>query len=113
MKVLKYLLGIAFPLLVVLSCTKQNYEDTSFLATDPAPAALSALFDITQDNTGLVTITPNGESISFYEVYYGDATSTPVKILPGKNAQHVYPEGVYTVKVVGHSITGKLTEATQ
>jgi hypothetical protein len=113
MKLLKYFFSISFLMLVIAGCKKEKYDDTSFLQTDHAPAALSALFDITQDNTGLVTITPNGESISFFEVYYGDATTTPVKILPGRNIQHVYPEGVYPVRIVGHSITGKITEATQ
>ena len=113
MKVLKYFLSITFLLVVLLCCKKEKYDDTSFLASDTAPAKLSALFEITQDNTGLVTITPNGESLSFYEIYYGDATTAPVKILPGKNIQHVYPEGVYSVRIVGHSITGKITEATQ
>ena len=113
MKVLKYFLSITFLLVVLLCCKKEKYDDTSFLASDTAPAKLSALFEITQDNTGLVTITPNGESLSFYEIYYGDATTAPVKILPGNNTQHVYPEGVYSVRIVGHSITGKITEATQ
>ena len=65
------------------------------------------LFDITQDNTGLVTITPNGEGASWYEVYYGDATPAPAKVLPGKNTQHTYAEGVYNVKIVGHTLPVK------
>jgi len=107
MKLIKYFFSIAFLLAVVISCKKEVIDDTSFLATDTAPAALSALFEITQDNTGLVTITPNGEGLAFYEIYYGDATTTPAKVLPGKNTQHVYAEGVYNVKIVGHSVTGK------
>jgi hypothetical protein len=113
MKLLKYFFSISFLMLVIAGCKKEKYDDTSFLQTDQAPAALAALFEITQDNTGLVTIIPGGESISFFEVYYGDATTAPVKILPGKNTQHVYPEGTYNVKIVGHSITGKITESTQ
>jgi hypothetical protein len=113
MKVLKYFFSITFLFLVVTSCKKEVNEDISFLETDTAPAKLSALFDITQDNTGLVTITPNGEGLSFYEIYYGDATTAPAKILPGKNVQHIYAEGVYNVKIVGHSITGKITETIQ
>jgi hypothetical protein len=113
MKVLKYFFSIAFLLVLAAGCKKELNEDISFLDSDPAPDKLSAFFDITQDNTGLVTITPNGESISFYEIYYGDATTTPAKVQPGKNTQHVYAEGVYNVKIVGHSITGKITEATK
>jgi len=110
MKLLKYFFSVAFLLAVAFSCKKELNEDTAFLATDTAPVNLSALFDITQDNTGLVTITPNGESIAYYDIYYGDATTTPAKVIPGKNTQHVYAEGVYNVKIVGHSVTGKITE---
>lgn len=110
MKLIKYFFSIAFLLTVAVSCKKEVKDDTSFLSTDTAPANLSALFDITQDNTGLVTITPNGDGLAYYEIYYGDATTTPVKVLPGKNTQHVYAEGVYNVKIVGHSVTGKITE---
>jgi hypothetical protein len=113
MKFIKYICSIALLFVVALGCKKENFDDTSLVATDVAPNKLAAMFDITQDNTGLVTITPNGESIAYFEVYYGDATTTPIKILPGKNTQHIYPEGVYPVKVVAHSITGLVTEATQ
>lgn len=113
MKVIKYFFSIAFLLVLAAGCKKEVNDDLSFLATDAAPDKLSAFFDITQDNTGLVTITPNGEGISFYEIYYGDATTTPAKVQPGKATQHVYAEGVYNVKIVGHSITGKITETTK
>ncbi|WP_462221337.1 hypothetical protein [Ferruginibacter sp.] len=88
-------------------------EYITLLESDNAPAKLSALFDITQDNTGLLNITPNGEGLAFYEIYYGDAATTPVKVLPGKNTQHIYAEGIFNVKIVGHSITGKITETTK
>lgn len=113
MQLIKYFFSIAFLLAVVSGCKKEVNDDLTSLATDTAPANLSALFDITQDNTGLVTITPNGEGLAYYEIYYGDGTTTPVKVLPGKNTQHVYAEGVYNVKIVGHSVTGKVTETTK
>lgn len=113
MKFLQYFLSITFLLVLGAGCKKEKTDDISFLQTDTAPAKLAALFTITQDNTGIVTITPNGESISYFQVYYGDATTEPVTIQPGKSVQHVYTEGVYNVKIVGHSITGKVTESTQ
>ncbi len=113
MKALKYFLSIAFLLSVVVSCKKETYDDLSFLDTAAVPANLNLLFEITQDNTGLVTITPNGEGVSSYEVYYGDATATPAKVQPGKNTRHAYAEGVYTVKLIAYSITGKTTELTK
>ena len=113
MKSIKYILSIAFLLAVMTACKKNNFEDTSFIQTDNAPDKLSVLFDITQDNSGLVTLTPNGVGLSYYEIVYGDAITVPVKVLPGNNIQHVYAEGVYNVKIIGHSITGKITETTQ
>lgn len=100
-------------LAVMLGCKKEEYNDVSFVQTANAPDKLSAFFDITQDNTGLVTITPNGEGASSYQIYYGDNTTTPVSIAPGKNTQHVYAEGVYNVKIVAKGLNGKTTEATK
>ena len=84
MKFLQYFFSITFLLVLAAGCKKEKNDDISFLQTDTAPSKLAALFTITQDNTGIVTITPNGESISYFEVFYGDATTEPVKILPGK-----------------------------
>jgi hypothetical protein len=99
--------------LLIAGCTKKEFTDTSFVDRGAAPSALSAMFDITQDNTGLVTITPNGVGAVTYDVYYGDGTAAPAKVLAGKNTTHVYPEGVYNVKLIGYSVSGKKTEATQ
>jgi hypothetical protein len=113
MKILKNLFSITFLLAVLAGCKKEVNDDVSFLDSAVAPAKLSMLFEITQDNTGVVTITPNGEGAAQYEIYYGHGPATPVKVLPGKNTQHTYPEGVYSVKVVAYSVTGEKTEATQ
>ena len=113
MKAFKYFLSLGLLLAVVISCKKTVYDDLSLVATGQAPAKLSVLFQITQDNTGLVTITPNGEGAVRYEVYYGDATTVPAKIAAGKNTQHTYAEGVYTVKIVAYDVTGIKTELTK
>jgi hypothetical protein len=113
MKALKYFFSIAFLLAVIVGCKKETFDDVSFASGSTPPAKLSALFDITQDNTGKVTITPNGENASSYDIYYGHATTVPAKVLPGGNTEHIYPEGIYDVKVVGHSLTGQTTEMVQ
>ena len=113
MKALKYLLSVGIVLAVTFGCKKEVNDDVSFLNSGAAPDKLTALFDITQDNTGLVTITPNGEGASRYEIFYGDGNNAPATVLPGKHTQHTYAEGVYNVKIVGHTLTGKSTEATQ
>jgi hypothetical protein len=109
----KYLFILFLSAVVFAGCKRDTYDDVSLVSTAKDPQALSALFEITQDNTGLVTITPGGESVSYFDVYYGDATSTPAKVAPGKNTQHNYAEGTYNIKVVAHNLAGKTAEYTK
>ncbi len=113
MKNIKFLIVFCTSLTLLVGCKKDLFEDVSFLNSASVPAKLSALYNITQDNSGLVTITPMGEGAISFDVFYGDATAAPVKVLAGKNTQHVYQEGLYKVKIVGYSVTGKTTEVTQ
>lgn len=113
MKALKYFLSLSFLLVMAAGCKKEKNDDISFLDSATASDKLTALFEITQDNSGLVTITPNGEGVSYYEIFYGDATTTPAKVTPGKNTQHRYGEGVYNVKIVAYNIIGVKTEVTK
>jgi hypothetical protein len=71
------------------------------------------MFTITQDNTGLVTITPTGEGVASFEIAYGHGTAGPVKVLPGGSTSKVYPEGVYDVKITGTNVAGVSTTVTQ
>jgi hypothetical protein len=100
-------------LLLVSGCKKVEYTDTAFAQDAKAPEKLSAMFNITQDNTGLVTIYPNGDGIAYYNVFSGTGAATPVKVMPGGSIQVKYAEGSYDVRVVGVGINGKTTEAVQ
>lgn len=113
MHTFKYLLSIAFLLIISAGCQKEKFDDTDFAQSGNAPAGLSALFEITQDNTGMVTITPNGTGATSYDVFFGDTTTAPARVDAGKNIVHKYGEGVYNVKLVAYGINGKSTEATQ
>lgn len=113
MNSIKYILGFALLLAFTAGCNKVTNDDVSFIESATAPDKLTALFEISQDNTGNVTITPNGEGAISYEVYYGDGTVVPAKIESGKNTTHKYAEGVYNVKLVAYNVTGKSTETTQ
>ena len=113
MNAIKYFYSACLMLLVLAACKKVNTDDVSFVDAAAAPAKLSVMFDITQDNTGKVTITPNGEGAIFYDVYYGDASTTPANLSAGKNTIHTYAEGVYNVKIVAHAVNGKTTELIQ
>jgi hypothetical protein len=113
MKKINSLAGWLMGLLLIVGCTKKEFTDTSFVERGEAPSTLSAMFEITQDNSGLVTITPNGVGAVSYDVYFGDGTAAPAKVAAGKNTTHRYAEGVYTVKLIGYAVNGKTTESTQ
>lgn len=109
----KILALVSTTVLFLWGCTKFDNGDLSFVTSTQAPGDVSALFDITQDNSGLVTIYPNAKGVSYYEVYYGDTSKTPVKIGAGKNVQHTYTEGTFPVRIIAHTLDGKTTEVTQ
>lgn len=98
---------------VLAGCEKEKYDDISFVDTIKTPAKISAMYNITQDNSGVVTITPNGEGLAYTLVYFGDATASPANVQAGSNTTHKYAEGTYTVKLRGVGIDGKTVEATQ
>ena len=100
-------------LALVSGCTKITYDDISFLESATSPDKVSAMFDITQDNKGVVTITPNGDGCSSFDISFGDTTKTAAIVPAGANIKHTYPEGVYDVKIKAHGLTGKVTEATK
>jgi len=112
MNAIKYFLSITLVLAVFTGC-KKEYTDTSFVNNAAEPAKLGVMFNITQDNTGLVTLIPSGEGVTSYDVYYGDGGDAFMKVAAGKTLQHKYAEGVYNVKLVGHNIGGKSAEMTQ
>jgi len=113
MNAIKYVFGFSLFFLILVGCKKDFSNDTSFLSSAKKAEKLSVLFDITQDNKGLVTITPNGEGAITYDVYYGDSATNHTQILAGKNIQHTYAEGVYAVKIIAANIIGQQTTITQ
>lgn len=112
MTFIKYIAGCFLLLSVLTGCKKDTHDDTSFINSAISPDKLSALFDITQDNTGMVTITPNGEGASYYDINFGDGTAAMARVQPGKMIQHKYGEGNFDVKVIGYNIAGASAENT-
>jgi len=110
MKKILYILSIAL-LVWNVACT----HDSSDIALDQltAPQHISALATITQDNTGKVTITPRGEGVTRYEVYFGDGTIEPAYVNPGASITHIYPEGTFNARIVGVTLNGTKTEGIQ
>lgn len=107
MKQLKNILLFIFILAIAISC-KKDEDDLSALNNVAAPANVTANFDITQDNSGLVTIIPNAEGATQYLVTFGDvADETPAKYGLNDEITHIYDqEGVYKVGITAVGITG-------
>ena len=110
MKKLKYIIGSCLVLLVVWNC--QVDDNLDYLNDVVAPTDVTALLQVTQDNTGLVTITPNAVGASFFNIVFGDENITPEEVIAGESISHVYAEGSYTVNIEAVGITGLKTVAT-
>jgi hypothetical protein len=114
MKKIKLIFGFVFLIAIAISCTVDGIDgETSMLDSVTAPSEVVAFYNITQDNTGSVTITPNGEGAVSYDIYYGDDTAAAVNVLQGKSTTHIYKEGTYAVKIVAVGITGLKMEMSQ
>ena len=111
MKIINKITKVFIIIVMVYACTEE--DNLSFLDTIPAPSNVSAVFNITQDNTGLVTIFPTAEGAIYFDIYFGDTTTDPENIKQGNNVEHTYAEGSYELKVVASNIKGDTAEITK
>ena len=88
MKTLKYILS--FALVLLIGCAEDD-TDLRFLEEVPAPSDITALFQVTQDNTGTVTITPNGSNAVSYNMVTGLRYTTRGLLL----GKHVVGKAAY------------------
>ncbi|WP_372773885.1 hypothetical protein [Mangrovibacterium sp.] len=111
MKNYKNILALLFITLFAFSCTT---DEDKFYSLDyiQAPSNVDAVFDITQDNTGLVTIVPNAEGATRFNIDFGDGTDSG-EITGQSSVTHTYTEGVYSVVIAATGITDLTTEATK
>lgn len=112
MKKIKYLLSLIVLATLAIGCSLDKFDDLSSVQTLTNPGKVASIFDITNDNTGKVTITPSGESAGSYDVYFGDGTTAPANVQPGNKVSHNYAEGNYTVKIVAKGLNGVNAEKT-
>lgn len=114
MKKLRIIPGFLLFLAVAVGCSVEDGidGDTSFVGTANTEN-LDVIFDITNDNSGNVTITPTAEGAVTFVVEYGDGTGSDssVTLKPGEKTTHSYAEGEYTVKVTAKNIGGQATTA--
>jgi hypothetical protein len=112
MKTVKYIFSICVILLAFFSCTEEDdYRD--FLENTEAPTNISASVSVTQDNTGLVTITPLGEGVINYVVGFGDGSEDSDALQPGTSVNHIYEEGTYEISITANGLNGLSTTITQ
>ncbi|MFH4966212.1 hypothetical protein V8G69_14520 [Gaetbulibacter sp. M235] len=113
MKKINIILSFLVILTTAISCSIPDgiSQDLTLNKTD-SPTDVASLFDITNDNSGKVTITPSASGAGTYSVYFGDDTSNPALVQFGANVSHLYKEGNYTVKVVANGLNGVNTEKT-
>ncbi|WP_282090228.1 PKD domain-containing protein [Aquimarina algiphila] len=112
MKIIKSLVFVIVATFIFSGCNED--EDPIVFQEIAPPTEVTANFNVTQDDTGLVTITPSGVSVSSFQIYFGDVENEePTIILPGGTAEHIYSEGTYTVKIVGVGTTGLISEFLQ
>jgi hypothetical protein len=108
---------ISFSLLALIAlagCKKDGIDkDTTFLSSATL-GTTSKVFDISNDNSGKVTITPTGEGASSFVVKFGHGTGTSAEaqVKPGNSTSHNYPEGNYTVTIVSKGLSGQESSAT-
>lgn len=115
MKTLKNLFIYMFSLTALVLGSSCETEETSYAFQDvSAPTNLAIAFDMAQDDSGTVTVTPSADGATAFEIFFGDVEDeTPVQIAPGESADHVYAEGSYEMKVIAVGITGLTSSLTK
>ncbi len=93
MKKLKTIYKALLIFFIISACTEERNLD--FLDAVQPPTNVEAIYNITQDNSGLVTITPIAEGAILFDIYFGDATAEPENVEAGSYVQHTYAEGSY------------------
>jgi hypothetical protein len=111
MKNIKLILA-SFLFIAFMGCVEDE-RGTEFVDDAAAPSDVNLQFRTTQDNTGLVTITPTGIGATMFDIDFGDGTENSANLDPGQSIDNVYPEGTYTVTVTATSISGLTTQIEQ
>lgn len=110
MKEIKYICLLFLSVMTFIAC--DDDEEISYALQDiSAPSELDAVFDISRDDTGTVSVTPTAVGASMFEVYFGDSENeSPAEVAPGETITHVYEEGVYNLRIVAIGATGLTSE---
>lgn len=106
MNIIKNIAVFIFVLVVAVSC-KKDIDNLKVLDNVTAPTNVNAIFDITQDNSGVVTIVPNAEGVTEFLITFGDVADEKATTYALNEAiSHTYTEGVFTVGITASGLTG-------
>ncbi|QWX82836.1 hypothetical protein H0I23_10210 [Cellulophaga sp. HaHaR_3_176] len=109
MKIIKNLVICFLTVIALNSCAD---DEVSYAFNEvSAPTNVAASFNISNDDTGTVTLTPTAEGVTAFQVYFGDVEEeTPTDAAPGQEVSHIYEEGEYVLRVVALSASGLTSE---
>jgi len=103
---IKNIIALMIILVFAASCEKE-IDNLDKLNGVTAPANVTATFDIAQDNSGMVTILPNGEGVTEYLITFGDTVpESATKFGLNEVITHKYPEGTFTVGITASGLSG-------
>ena len=115
MKKLKLISGFLLLLAISVGCSVEDGidQDILFAKNTSDIQNLGLILDITNDNSGLVTITPTGQGVTSYIVDFGDGSPVSDELGVGEPVEHVYAEGDYDIVVTGKNLAGESSQGTQ
>lgn len=111
MKKTSIIFGSLLLLLGVTACTNDALNDDMSAIEKSQPKEVSGVFDISNDNSGNVRITPMGQGVAEFNVDPGHGDQGVVTLKPGESLVHSYPEGSYTVNIEAKGVTGNTSDA--
>ena len=109
MKTINKFFTLLFVFTAFVSCKEDFLEETDFGIV--APSNVNATFNITQDNTGLVTITPTAVGAVKFDVDFGDGSEVATGIAAGKHAKHTFAEGTHSIGITAIGLGNLKTAA--
>jgi len=109
MKIFRILALLTISFLLFTGC--EDDEINYAFQEISAPTEVSANFDISQDDTGTVTITPIGVGAQTFQVDLGNGEVA--EIATGESITTVYDEGDYMIEIVAVGSTGLTSEYNQ
>ena len=109
MKTINKFFTLLFVFTAFVSCKEDFLEETDFGIV--APSNVNATFNITQDNTGLVTITPTAVGAIKFDVDFGDGSEVASGVAAGKHVKHTFTEATHSIGITAIGLGNLKTAA--